>query len=576
MSDGCWVQFWDQVNFTGPTLRIDGDGPVLFVEDMDVYIQSDGSKEGDEPDSLKTGSRAWLIIYEKKGYKGKQALFGPNSEVPDLHDFNTMRGEASSFKLYDYAPPGFTSLVTGAPAVIESSDSSIGAQTVNVILRTVVGTAIDSIPVVGGVINSLISGLWPDDAHTDQVWASAQNYLNQVVAGAYWQSTYDSLNADLASLYNAAHAYATAADDSFKKSRFENLYNLVNNLEPHFIHDQTPESRYTFMVPYVTLRLAVLLENITHYEFYFGDSPEAEAEKAQQSAALNEAIDRYRGLLELARTRIVKARRELIRTDEIQGEHAVVDDYNGYRLCAPSHDQQRTLNFYADTVQYQLELKLDIHNAIGQLWEYFRPGAREASASNPVPPPTLTYRTGPYGAYNEGAEFFDSGNGVLKEIALWSGTYIDALQLTYDNTTGEPYGGKGGAKSALTLDPNEVIDSVSGTTQGMITEHGAQIPVYSPVPTKPIYENQHAFYPCYRPDFIHSIAFASTAGRSLAGGTRDQTSFDNTPMPGTANTRLTGLLGYKSMPADTGIELLSALIFKWQCDLPFRQDDTSG
>lgn len=576
MSDGCWVQFWDQVDFAGPTLRIDADGPTLFVEDMDVYTQSDGSKEGDEPDSLKTGSRTWLIIYEKKGYEGRQARFGPNSEVPDLHKYNQMRGEASSFKIYDSPPPGFTSSMKGAPAAIESPDNAVNAQTVNALLRTVVGAAVDGIPVVGGVISALITGLWPDSRHSDQVWASAQNYLNQVVAGAYWQSVYEELNDDLTSLYNAAYAYASATDAEYRKKQFDNLLNSVNNLEPHFIHHDTPEDRYAFIAPFVTLRLAALLESLTHYEYYYGTSPESQSQKAILAANLNAAIDDYRKLLDLAKTRVVQARRELIRTDKIQGQYAVVDDYNGYHFGASSKDQQRALNFYADAIQYQLELNLDIHNAIGQLWEFFRPGAVDPQHRGPLPAPTLTYRTGPYGAYNNAADYFDAGNGTLTQVSLWSGLYVDALRLTVGTATQERCGGPGGAEASLALKEGEVIDRVSGHVGGMITERGPQIPVYSPVPAPPVYEDDYPFYPVYQTDFIHALTFTTNQGHTLSGGSSTDVSFSAAPLPGTTDTRLTGIIGYKSIASDYALELVSALICKWQCRLPFNKEQETA
>lgn len=566
MSDGCWVQFWDQVNFAGPTLRFDAEGPTLYVEDMDAYTQSDGSKEGDEPDSLKTGSRTWLIIYEKSGYQGKSAQFGPNSEITDLHLYNEMRGEASSFRIYDYRPPNFNSS-TGAPTAIENSGRPVSAQTVNAVLRTVVSEAAGGIPVVGGIISALISGLWPDADNSDQVWASAQNYLNQAIAGAYWQSVYVELNDDLKSLYNAALAYTNAKDDAFRKQAFENLYTHANNLEPHFIHEQAPEERYTFMAPFITLRLAALLENVTHYDYYLGTSENSEEQKALLAAQLDSAIDRYQRLLNEARTSIVQRRRELIRTDRMQGEYAVVDDYNGYRFGVDSEDlQKRALNFYADTIQYQLELKLDVHNAIGQLWEFFRPGITRPS---PLPAPTIDYRTGPYGAYNAKADYFDTGHGKLVQATLWSGIYVDALQLVFHAGTQGRCGGPGGAEHTLALKDGEAINSVSGNVGGMITEHGALIPVYSPVPTKPIYEDDYPFYPVYQSDFIYSLTFTTNQGRSLSGGSPTDVPFSASPLAGTSNTRLVGILGYKSVASDYSIELVSALICQWQCELMF-------
>ena len=537
MSDGCWVQFWDDDAFAGATLRFDGPES---VNNLDDYIQSDGDKEGDEPDSLKTGSRSWLVVYKDDDYEGKKAMFGPNTEVSNLDDFG-LGGNISSFQLYDTRPSWFVESRAGGPYANETTDSIVNADSVNNYFRTVISASLNLIPVVGGAIGTLVGGLWPDPNNSDQVWACGQNYINQAIAGVYWQITYTDLNAKLNSLYGAATRFVETPDSEYdsKVDNFTNLFDTVNNDAPYFVDRENPESKLSFFVAYASLQLATLRENLQHYAYYHGSEPSAEY-REQLTKEIQGLIVDYQALLVLARDRIIDRRLELIVVQEDSRDvYIVVDLFNGWRGQAGSRTKADwQLSEYKDRVRNNLAMLLDVSNAVGQLWSWFDP-----DKTGPVTPPVIDYAVGPFGDY-QGATAFDqrAGERTLTQLSLWGGSLIDALQLSFDGVAQGKVGGNGGAQQNLALGNGAAIRSASGYATGV----------------------------------INALTFVTNDGRTLSsgeGGTNPNAIFDVPPLPGSLDTWLTGLSG-EAKPGSASTDNVKAITFHWRCtlDIESKQD----
>lgn len=530
MTDGCWVQFWDDDAFQGATLRFDGP---KNVNDLDDYIQSDGDKEGDEPDSLKTGSRAWLIVYKDDDYGGKQASFGPNTEVSNLDDYG-LGGNISSFKLYDYRPATFTESKVGGPYATEVADTTVNADTVNNLLRTAVSTSLGLIPYIGGTISSLVSGLWPDVNNQDQLWASQQNYINQVVAGAYWQGIYNDLDDRLNSLYQAAKRFADTPESQkdAKVDNFTNLFDTVNNDAAYFVDPIYPESKLGFFLPYATLRLATLRENLQHYEYYH-DEPLTEEYRLALTAEITGLITQYQGLLLMARDRVIARRLEMIVVQEDSRDvYVVVDLYSGWRGY-PSNRSKADYHLLQtkDWVHNVVALKLDLSSAVSQLWAWFDP-----AKAMPVTAPEIDYATGPHGEY-QGATAFEhrAGGRTLTRLSMWSGSLIDALQVSFDGVAQAKAGGSGGAQQNLDLNGSVVVQAVNG----------------------------------YQTGLVNALTFTTNDGRTMSGGnggTNPNALFDNPPLPGASATWLTGISG-EARSGSTSNDNVKAVTFHWRCRL---------
>ena len=530
MSDGCWVQFWDDDAFRGATLRFDGP---KSVNNLDDYTQSDGKKEGDEPDSLKTGSRSWLVVYKDDDYEGRNAMFGPNTEISDLGQYD-MGGNISSFQLFDTRPSWFVESTEGGPFATEVSDSVVNATDVNNYLRTMISAALNLIPVVGGTLGTLVGGLWPDPDNDDQVWGSTQNYINQAVAGVYWQITYTNLNDMLNSLYGAARRFVDTPDSEYdaKVDNFSNLFDTVNNAAAYFVDEVAPESKLSFFMPYATLQLATLRENLQHYAYYHGSEPSAEY-REQLTREIQGLIANYQNLLELASERIIARRLELIVVQEdSRDNYLVVDLLTGWRGLitnrteADWHQQQAK-----DQVANQLALTLALSNAPSQLWAWFDP-----EKPLPVTAPQIDYAVGPFGDYQGATEFDQRAEGkVLTQLSMWSGSLIDALQVSFDGVAQDKVGGNGGAVQSLSLDRSSVIQSAGG----------------------------------YQTGLINALHFTTNDGRTISGGvegTNSNAFFDVQPLPGATATWLTGLSG-QSLQGASSTDNIKALTFHWRCEL---------
>lgn len=538
MSDGCWVQFWDDKNCTGATLRFDAESGTLLVSNLDDFIQSDGKKEGDEPDSLVTGSRAWLAVYKDDDFEGGAAMFGPNTRVDDL-DVYDFGGNISSFKLYDTRPSWFNDTVTGNPVAYETNDGPVSAATVNNLFRTVVAAALTLIPTIGSGLSILVRGLWPDVNNRDQVWGSFQNYLNQSIAGVYWQLSYEFLNDTLESLFKAADDFLSIADDAHqaKADAFKNLYNEVNNNESYFVNKEAPEKRFSFLVPFATLRLATLQENLRNYAYYYGSEP-SQAEVDRLTSEIRASIDLYQGLLGDARDRILNRRVQLIVTDD----DYLIDLYNGRRTVMYEPKTLDSRRIYAETVWNELALRLDQHIAVSQLWPHFDP-----EVTGPVQPPVLEYVTGPKGYFWYDIPDFSqvAEDGKITRVDLWTYTggpnppQQNGLELYIDGAGRGRVGGEGGTQTTLDLASDEVVVDISGTVD------------------------------------LRYLRFTSNLGNEVAAGTSaGADDFQFAALPGTINARVVGVSGsaggYPGDPASFyNVKAISA---HWRCELPLDSE----
>ena len=89
----CYIDVWDQKNFEGAHLRIEGPAefPTLMI---------DSEYWGDHIGSLRVGPTAFVLAYKNRHFKKKMVAFGPGQEVPDLDHFK-LDDEIESIKIID-------------------------------------------------------------------------------------------------------------------------------------------------------------------------------------------------------------------------------------------------------------------------------------------------------------------------------------------------------------------------------------------------------------------------------------------------------------------------------------------
>ena len=78
LGNGCWVKFYDGVNYKGANLTLVG--PVDLPK-MDVP-----GPAWRDWDSAMVGSKATVTTYDNEAYRDRTAVLGAGQKLPDLHD----------------------------------------------------------------------------------------------------------------------------------------------------------------------------------------------------------------------------------------------------------------------------------------------------------------------------------------------------------------------------------------------------------------------------------------------------------------------------------------------------------
>jgi hypothetical protein len=90
---GCWAQFYDERNFKGDMLTMVGPAS---IDSMD---KGTGKQLKRSIDSLVTGPKAMLTIYQHQMFKDKSAEFAPNSKEAGLINKLGFGGNIESLQL---------------------------------------------------------------------------------------------------------------------------------------------------------------------------------------------------------------------------------------------------------------------------------------------------------------------------------------------------------------------------------------------------------------------------------------------------------------------------------------------
>jgi hypothetical protein len=93
MQNGCWAQLYDERNFKGDMLTIVGPTQLVSTDN------AAGRQLKRNLDSLVTGPRATLTVYEHSLFKDKAVTFAPNSKEPGLIKKLGFAGRIESLKL---------------------------------------------------------------------------------------------------------------------------------------------------------------------------------------------------------------------------------------------------------------------------------------------------------------------------------------------------------------------------------------------------------------------------------------------------------------------------------------------
>ncbi len=93
LESGCWAQFYSDRNFKGDVATL------LGPSQLDTADKVAGKSLKRRIDSLVTGSKATLRVYEHAMFKDRSAAFGPNSRAAGLISELGFGGEIQSLQL---------------------------------------------------------------------------------------------------------------------------------------------------------------------------------------------------------------------------------------------------------------------------------------------------------------------------------------------------------------------------------------------------------------------------------------------------------------------------------------------
>lgn len=93
LESGCWVQFYSDRNFKGDVATLDGPTSLESADKMT------GKQLKRHIDSLVTGSKATLRVYEHSMFKDRTMTFGPNSREGGLITKLGIGGDIQSLQL---------------------------------------------------------------------------------------------------------------------------------------------------------------------------------------------------------------------------------------------------------------------------------------------------------------------------------------------------------------------------------------------------------------------------------------------------------------------------------------------
>ena len=97
LQSGCWVQMYDERNFAGSFITLTGPG------ELQSFDKDSGKELRRRIDSLVTGPKATLRVYERALFKDRTVTFGPNSREAGLITKLGFGGNIQSLQL-DCAP----------------------------------------------------------------------------------------------------------------------------------------------------------------------------------------------------------------------------------------------------------------------------------------------------------------------------------------------------------------------------------------------------------------------------------------------------------------------------------------
>ncbi|KAI1342405.1 hypothetical protein F5Y15DRAFT_303416 [Xylariaceae sp. FL0016] len=170
-------------------------------------------------------------------------------------------------------------------------DEIFTSKNVNLALKTVVGSGVKFVPVVGALLSGLVVALWPVPKDKGLVWKDIESKVEAVAAGLIDQNNSKQMRSVTEGLYNVMRLYLDQAPNTVEKGQyFTNTMSILAANQPLYFNDEAPWNNLAYFTSVGTLHLTVLREQHLFYSSIYGHE-DPQAEKHRQD--LEEAVTRY-------------------------------------------------------------------------------------------------------------------------------------------------------------------------------------------------------------------------------------------------------------------------------------------
>lgn len=452
----CWVSFYESDDFQGGSITYTGPVSVPHLGGVDL---SNGKSVGDEIDSLKLGPNSWLEVYKDGGYENRVRRFNPNTIVRNLDDYD-IGDTISSFKLFSSEPANWP-----GPSTPSASNGTVIIDLLNdeIIDRfgDLVAGLVTLIPRVGGALKGLVQFLWPDMTNPKEVWYEIKGEVIQIVQNLIDQQKTVEMEKRLDGLGNLLLDYINTSYNTPQKGQmFTHILGTLNEDEPYFFDQSSPQLTLTYFVNLGTIEIAALNEQYTSYsEIYTTDpnNPVTDPDRDYHLQILKTKIQKYCEGAQTARAGAMEWRLSLIETKKDGKKYYTYDSYNKWK-GSPKDDE-----YYADIeteerkqqVQNEYGAVLDILLYPSIIWRYFNPEVTEKPELKPI-----FTQSGPFGGDN-GTAFKDNPCGPITNVNIQYGSRVDGIDIYYDKKSVGHHGGYANT-CLVNLDEGENIIAAYG------------------------------------------------------------------------------------------------------------------
>jgi hypothetical protein len=434
---------------------------------------------------FKTNDESYRVSYDKKyGWlsKGEQAMFSidlsevkigfkeddssfgsdwhvaPTKVKTDRSVLITSKGKIEQPAEREFPDPSTVRTVN----FMEYFDNTIKDTT-----RTIILAALGKIPTVGGVVEGLVSFIWPETKpKVEDLISESESRMKTWVHGQIAAYERQELQNRLSGLRSNLKEYLKAKDPDMRKRKFDICLGFFNYAKDFFIKDKV--EKYTagtisLAFDLATMHLALLRERVVHTKEIYGNEL---VDLAEYKKDLKETIETYqRFIKDVAIPGEMLWRNEMMEVKDIPADiigqaATIIRDYSTHEVQGfykgtgrYGGDQSVLARYYQHQARHSYLTALEAN--IGdpaKLWTLLDP---DQANTRPIPLDRVVWVGPCTGLVNKsnnehGATdrvLVEDRSGIIKKIFVREYNEVDFLQFFYEGYDGGGIGNRNGGEA---------------------------------------------------------------------------------------------------------------------------------